>query len=474
VRSVIVHSVLTSHAKKGYYSRKMSLALYLRALEYLVFTACVLFAVKLVTTLLDYRLHRDPGVKDYLGLTASSLTYSFGFWLTFQHQGIPYSFYIEHLTWLAAVAMVIFYFRAVARFLGDQSRFVVWNVRTLQLMFGVMFCATLIMPVTGHSFLFQPVPFPTRNTLWHAVGGDLSTPSPLMAVFGLLSILLSVSGSLHFARVLLRNHRQERLLLLGILLALVSTTNDVLASFGLLNTISLIFLSKGFEIIRIGRHYRLKAEAKVRALEGELSDASKQALTSFITRELFHDINNLLTVMLLNTEELLQIAPELQVAQNIEKTALRIRRTSQNYVRLFTESQSESKLPLDVSEIIARAIELTQPRLRQFGVSLQLSPSQGELRILGNAAQVELILANLIDNAANSTRSQAEGRIWVEARRGQGSVVILIRDNGGPCDALTRLRALRVAHQLVKANLGQLTCDTVEDGACFEVSLPLA
>jgi hypothetical protein len=27
---------------------------------------------------------------------------------------------------------------------------------------------------------------------------------------------------------------------------------------------------------------------------------------------------------------------------------------------------------------------------------------------------------------------------------------------------------------LVKANLGQLTCDTVEDGACFEVSLPLA
>ena len=149
--------------------------------------------------------------------------------------------------------------------------------------------------------------------------------------------------------------------------------------------------------------------------------------------------------------------------------------------------------PLLLSEIVARAVESARELAgrAQLGLSLQAAPEPVWLH--GDAARLEQVLANLLNNAVKFT--PPGGRIDVSAAREGDEAVIRVRDTGAGIDAallpkvfdlfvqgdtsLDRAKSglgigLALVHQVVTLHGGQVSAHSDGPGAGseFVVRLP--
>lgn len=84
--------------------------------------------------------------------------------------------------------------------------------------------------------------------------------------------------------------------------------------------------------------------------------------------------------------------------------------------------------PLDVHEILARAVETSRPLLESRRHTLRLYPPDGPLRITGDMVRLTQVVSNLLANAAKYT--DEGGLIHLRATREDGDVWIRVRDSG--------------------------------------------
>jgi signal transduction histidine kinase len=152
--------------------------------------------------------------------------------------------------------------------------------------------------------------------------------------------------------------------------------------------------------------------------------------------------------------------------------------------------------PVDVVSVVERAVDLYKDVADAKGVTLVLDipqaatdPGAGRIVVAGDAARLEQVVANLIDNAVKYTPSG--GRVEVSLRR-DGSATLQVRDTGAgiPPDELPRIwdrlfrgdrsraeRGLGLGLSLVKAIVeahgGTATVESeVGRGSTFTVTLP--
>lgn len=150
-----------------------------------------------------------------------------------------------------------------------------------------------------------------------------------------------------------------------------------------------------------------------------------------ISTDLAHDLRMPLT-RLRNRLEELSPATDAQAAQiectieeadellSLFNAMLRIARLESGGIPLdFT--------PVDLSLLIERAVEAYQPAAEESGRRLIGSPNGAQF-IVGNAALLNQILANLIDNGIRHTSAGAT--VEVEARSNEGIVLLSVKDNG--------------------------------------------
>jgi len=86
------------------------------------------------------------------------------------------------------------------------------------------------------------------------------------------------------------------------------------------------------------------------------------------------------------------------------------------------------KEPVELSEIVTRAIEMASPLLEQHMHELTVSVPRSGLVVDGDRGRLAQVVANLLTNAAKYTDSG--GRISIEARAQSGSALLTVRDNG--------------------------------------------
>jgi PAS domain S-box-containing protein len=84
--------------------------------------------------------------------------------------------------------------------------------------------------------------------------------------------------------------------------------------------------------------------------------------------------------------------------------------------------------PVQLNEVIGKAIEIASPLLEQHSHDLTLDVPAAGLVVDGDPVRLAQVFANLLTNAAKYT--QPGGRIALSARRDGDEIVVTVRDNG--------------------------------------------
>ena len=149
----------------------------------------------------------------------------------------------------------------------------------------------------------------------------------------------------------------------------------------------------------------------------------------------------------------------------------------------------------DVRRLLVTAADLIRPMVRARGITLRVATTTERLRVQVSSVEIEQVLVNLIQNAADAIGRGTNGghAITLEARRAAGQVEVVVADTGGGMsdDVAARMfdpffttksdglgLGLAICQSIVSAHGGRLrTVRTAGDGLtrmCFTLPLDRA
>ncbi len=281
-----------------------------------------------------------------------------------------------------------------------------------------------------------------------------------------------------------------------------------------------ILLERSLRHALLQKHYEAKLEAKVAERTQELErlnhslteeilerkkavealwdgDRRKDEFLAVLAHELrnpLSPVRNALTIMRL----------KLDSREVVERAIGMIDRQVAHMVRLIDELMDVSRLtrnklrlttaPVRLSEVLAAAIELSQPQIEKAGLELRIEPPPEDVVLTADRLRLAQVFSNLLHNAAKYT--PASGTVTISTQVRDHEAVVAVRDTGVgiPADQMPRLfelftqidRTLKrsqsglgiglaLAHRLVKMHSGILEASSagLGHGATFTVRLPL-
>ncbi|WP_294259123.1 ATP-binding protein [Propionivibrio sp.] len=159
-------------------------------------------------------------------------------------------------------------------------------------------------------------------------------------------------------------------------------------------------------------------------------------------------------------------------------------------LKRFSATDRDERQECDLHEIIERAVNWVQKGIaNQFLVEIRFD---GTLRTLGSSGQLQQVVMNLVQNAADATEGVPERSLEISGRALDGEAVIEFHDNGPgiPTANLGKLfepffstkpvgrgtgLGLAISYGIVERHGGTLTVENhPSGGGLFRLSLPLA
>lgn len=208
-----------------------------------------------------------------------------------------------------------------------------------------------------------------------------------------------------------------------------------------------------------------------------------------------HELNNLLTVALGQSEMLRRHAGGLPTA--VVTGLERIRQSCEAAVRVVQNALSTARQPNDervllaLSEVVDRITELKRYDLRRDQIAIRSRFAPDVRPVIGVPFQLQQVILNLVTNAQQALQQRPDPRgIELVGFQNAGEVVVEVRDNGPgiPPAALPRLfepfyttkatgtgLGLAISATIVREHGGRLTAANRPDGgAVFRIMLPAA
>lgn len=184
---------------------------------------------------------------------------------------------------------------------------------------------------------------------------------------------------------------------------------------------------------------RQAAELRMRELSNELAHASRVTALGQLATGLAHEINQPLATVA-NCAGALELALEKtsprdpeneEFVLQIKRAALRagaiVRR-----MRNFLRGDAVQKTEVDLNALVREVCELCRPQLREAKVELTLILTSQPVLALADALQIQQVLVNLIQNAAQAmaTTSVGQRTLLIRTETGPSDVSVTVADTG--------------------------------------------
>lgn len=247
---------------------------------------------------------------------------------------------------------------------------------------------------------------------------------------------------------------------------------------------------------------------KLSSTQDQLIESEKMATLGRLTAGLAHELNNPMTFISGSVtpiqNELKEIEEKLTSSQkevleanlsnvntllyNMKEGSERSADVINNLLRISPRNDDKKESAVDIVLLTQRTCTLIQNafpwiRLTFFG--------SDEIMVLANPTEINQVLLNILNNAAQAIKSASSPEIEVTATTSNKNVNITIKDNGKgvPSKDIAHIfepffttkeeghgtgLGLYISYGIVKKYGGTLSYIETRKGACFNISLPLA
>ena len=179
--------------------------------------------------------------------------------------------------------------------------------------------------------------------------------------------------------------------------------------------------------------------------EQRLRRAERLASIGTLATGLVHEINNPLTALQIAAQAALNIKDKQAADGKLEKSLRNVVESAarcneiMEKLRRFVGGQNTEKRSRDLNEIIRSAIESTRVFCEGQDTRIEWATRQYLPPVVMNKLEIELLLVNLIHNAAQA--SAAAGQIKIRTDRTPDSVRLIVQDNGPGVSEQAKQRA---------------------------------
>ncbi|MFQ5498469.1 MAG: response regulator [Candidatus Zixiibacteriota bacterium] len=235
---------------------------------------------------------------------------------------------------------------------------------------------------------------------------------------------------------------------------------------------------------------------RLKALQDETIELEKMATRGEMSAEIGHELNNFLAVVAGNLSLL-----ESRISNNDTNDIGRFVRTAietVDKIRVFTTNLMDLRQVTSTKEtvlfdrLLADVLDFLKPQKRFHGVNTTVNVNTRDISFQANPIQIQQLLYNLFNNAADATRDRDDRQITVSLEQNaQGTAfTFTIRDNGvGIKPALLKKAfsekfttkkdghgyGLMVCKRIIDSHGGQLHIDSESNvGTVISIDFPMA
>jgi signal transduction histidine kinase/CheY-like chemotaxis protein len=177
-----------------------------------------------------------------------------------------------------------------------------------------------------------------------------------------------------------------------------------------------------------------------RRLAERVHDARRFETVASVAGSIAHDFNNLLTVSQLNADRLGRRVSEVRASQELERIRDANTRASglTRQLLVFSRRDIAHRQVFDPDRVIDKVVALLRRTLDpRIELAVELCADGGTVEM--DPAQLELVLSNLVHNAADSIGER--GTLRIECRRKRDGIAIIVSDTGAGMTAAAKARA---------------------------------
>lgn len=239
-----------------------------------------------------------------------------------------------------------------------------------------------------------------------------------------------------------------------------------------------------------------RAEDELERSRDALHQSEKMNALGSLLAGVSHELNNPLAVVVgeaILLEEDAEGSEFAASAARIRKSAERCSRIVQTFLAIARQRPPE-RVPLDVPDVVAAAVELTDYGMRSNGIEIVREIEPGLPKVAADSDQLHQVLVNLLINAQQALQEGPPPRricIGVRYDRSSDLLCIDVADNGPgiPEDVARRIFdpffttkpqgagtgiGLSFSHGVVEAHGGRLSLIPSDEGAHFLIELPVS
>ncbi|WP_299693399.1 ATP-binding protein [uncultured Tateyamaria sp.] len=184
---------------------------------------------------------------------------------------------------------------------------------------------------------------------------------------------------------------------------------------------------------------REEAQRALAQAQADLVQAGKLSALGQMSAGLSHELNQPLMAIQSYAENGVQFLGRGKTDRagdnlsRISDLARRMGRIIKN-LRAFARQESEPVVRVDVVAVLASAIELTMPRIRQAEVALYYDAPGTPIFVRGGEVRLGQVFVNLISNAVDAMAAQDTRHLSIAIRAGTG-ITVTFRDSGPGIDS---------------------------------------
>jgi C4-dicarboxylate-specific signal transduction histidine kinase len=241
-------------------------------------------------------------------------------------------------------------------------------------------------------------------------------------------------------------------------------------------------------------------EQELREKQEQLVQAGKLATLGELTTGVAHELNNPLNnigLFIGNAIDLIALGmsdpnPE-RILQELHSAMHQVRKATEiiSHLRTFGRATSVSREPVNITQVIRRALSLVQQQLRLRQIEVKLLLPEEEVSIMGNPIQLEQVFINLLTNARDALAYATRKIITIGCATQANMVEIRFCDTGPGIPVGLEQRifdpffttkevgagtglGLSITYGIIKEHQGTIVVENCPDeGALFSIQLPL-